>query len=184
MDQNLLRDYEDSLYRLDREFHIAGKLGPLLAREYFRRVCFEYLAYMLEWNHDWSLASALVECWQPESHTFHLPYGEKTITRGYIMQIIGDVMGLGCAGLLVPPDEQHNMGNGIWEDVLLFCYHGLTIVFLLVVPTDLNSDYFLWPRGYEPPWDREETRLRGWRWILNRLGIVDGFLPGGVDSVC
>ncbi|MED6127687.1 hypothetical protein PIB30_090394 [Stylosanthes scabra] len=27
--------------------------------------------------------------------------------------------------------------------------------------------------GYEPPRDREETRLRGWRRILNRLGITD-----------
>ncbi|MED6188613.1 hypothetical protein PIB30_087544 [Stylosanthes scabra] len=27
--------------------------------------------------------------------------------------------------------------------------------------------------GYEPPQDREETRLRGWRRILNRLGIAD-----------
>ncbi|MED6124665.1 hypothetical protein PIB30_061134 [Stylosanthes scabra] len=27
--------------------------------------------------------------------------------------------------------------------------------------------------GYEPPRDREETKLRGWRRILNRLGIAD-----------
>ncbi|MED6146103.1 hypothetical protein PIB30_031587 [Stylosanthes scabra] len=27
--------------------------------------------------------------------------------------------------------------------------------------------------GYEPPRDREETRLRGWRRTLNRLGITD-----------
>ncbi|MED6175955.1 hypothetical protein PIB30_083237 [Stylosanthes scabra] len=27
--------------------------------------------------------------------------------------------------------------------------------------------------GYEPPRDREETKLRGWRRILNRLGITD-----------
>ncbi|MED6200258.1 hypothetical protein PIB30_083324 [Stylosanthes scabra] len=27
--------------------------------------------------------------------------------------------------------------------------------------------------GYEPPRDREETRLRGWRRVLNRLGIAD-----------
>ncbi|MED6186217.1 hypothetical protein PIB30_064726 [Stylosanthes scabra] len=95
--KNLLRGYEDSLYRLDLEFHIAGKLGPLparvlrtrrntlqgpheLAREYFRRAGFEYVAYMMEWNHDWSLASALVEWGRPESHTFYLLCGEMTIT--------------------------------------------------------------------------------------------------------
>ncbi|MED6158419.1 hypothetical protein PIB30_032620 [Stylosanthes scabra] len=27
--------------------------------------------------------------------------------------------------------------------------------------------------GYEPPRDREETRLRDWRRMLNRLGIAD-----------
>ncbi|MED6215472.1 hypothetical protein PIB30_113991, partial [Stylosanthes scabra] len=27
--------------------------------------------------------------------------------------------------------------------------------------------------GYEPPRDREETRLRGWRRTLNRVGITD-----------
>ncbi|MED6116547.1 hypothetical protein PIB30_101280 [Stylosanthes scabra] len=32
MDQNLLRGYEDSLYRLDPDFHIAGRLGALPAR--------------------------------------------------------------------------------------------------------------------------------------------------------
>ncbi|MED6117883.1 hypothetical protein PIB30_114147, partial [Stylosanthes scabra] len=93
MDQNLLRGYEDSLYRHDAEYHIAGRLGALpgrvlrtrrntlqrpheFAREYFRRAGFEHVAYMLEWNHDWALASALVERWRPESHTFHLPCGE------------------------------------------------------------------------------------------------------------
>ncbi|MED6140613.1 hypothetical protein PIB30_094940, partial [Stylosanthes scabra] len=32
MDQNVLRGYEDSLYRLDAEFHIAGRLGALPGR--------------------------------------------------------------------------------------------------------------------------------------------------------
>ncbi|MED6188434.1 hypothetical protein PIB30_116999 [Stylosanthes scabra] len=109
MDQNLLRGYEDSLYRLDAEFHIAGRLAALpgrvlrtrrnslqrpheFAREYFRRAGFEHVAYMLEWNHDWALASALVERWRPESHTFHLPCGEMTITLEDVAYQLGLAM--------------------------------------------------------------------------------------------
>ncbi|MED6214400.1 hypothetical protein PIB30_102672 [Stylosanthes scabra] len=39
MDQNLLRGYEDSLYRLDAEFHIAGRLGALSGRVFPCMIC-------------------------------------------------------------------------------------------------------------------------------------------------
>ncbi|KAL4301094.1 hypothetical protein AHAS_Ahas17G0266500 [Arachis hypogaea] len=44
-------------------------------RPYFRRVGFEYVAYTVKFEHDWPLASTLIERWRPESYTFHLLCG-------------------------------------------------------------------------------------------------------------
>ncbi|QHN76499.1 uncharacterized protein DS421_19g644400 [Arachis hypogaea] len=109
MEEQLL-GYEGEMYRLDHAEHIAGRLDraprilrtrrnlmvrPLeQIRSYLRRVGFEYVAYMVEFEHDWLLASALIERWRPESHTFHLPCGEMTITL---------------------QDEQHHQGRTIEE---------------------------------------------------------------------
>ncbi|RYR27759.1 hypothetical protein Ahy_B01g051801 isoform A [Arachis hypogaea] len=52
---------------------------------------------MVEFEHDWPLASALIERWRPKSHTFHLPCGEMTIT----LQDVAHQLGLRIDGDLV-----------------------------------------------------------------------------------
>ncbi|QHO58352.1 uncharacterized protein DS421_3g89900 [Arachis hypogaea] len=68
MEQQLL-GYEDDMYRLDHTEHIAGRLDkvvprilrtrrnlmarpPEQIRPYLRRAGFEYVAYMVEFEHD------------------------------------------------------------------------------------------------------------------------------------
>eukprot|EP00261_Vitis_vinifera_P039130 XP_019080373.1 PREDICTED: serine/threonine-protein phosphatase 7 long form homolog [Vitis vinifera] len=44
---------------------------------------------------DWGLITSLVERWRPETHTFHLPVGEMTIT----LQDVAVILGLRIHGL-------------------------------------------------------------------------------------
>ena len=38
---------------------------------------------------DWPLITSLVERWRPETHTFHLPIGEMTVTLQDVAMILG-----------------------------------------------------------------------------------------------
>src|SRR5438105_4174116 len=49
---------------------------------------------------DRSLLNALVDRWRPETHTFHLPFGEMTVT----LQDVAMLTGLPIAGVAIGPN--------------------------------------------------------------------------------
>ena len=59
---------------------------------------------------DHALITALVERWQPETHSFHLPHGEMTIT----LQDMEVIMGVPVDGL---PLVECIPSTGSWRDV-------------------------------------------------------------------
>ena len=66
---------------------------------------------------DRSLLTALVDRWRPETHTFHLPFGEMTPT----LQDVAMLLGLPIAGASAfPPDAPVN-----WRDDLLGRFQGV-----------------------------------------------------------
>ena len=56
----------------------------------------EELFKVLELEVDHTLITALVKCWHPETHIFHLPHGEMGIT----LQDIEVMLGVPIDGLL------------------------------------------------------------------------------------
>ena len=62
---------------------------------------------------DWHLITAFVERWRPETHTFHLPYGECTIT----LQDVAIQLGLPIDGLPVTGSTRHD-GSQVCADLL------------------------------------------------------------------
>ncbi|XP_057734251.1 protein MAIN-LIKE 1-like [Arachis stenosperma] len=84
---------------------------------YLRRTGF-YHAYLIKhYEYDNPLISAFVERWCPETHTFHLPWGERTITlEDVVMQLGLPVGGEPVSGTLRSWSMFHP--RDIWE----WCY--------------------------------------------------------------
>ncbi|QHN88000.1 uncharacterized protein DS421_16g559980 [Arachis hypogaea] len=59
---------------------------------------------------------ALVERWRPETHTFHLPYGECTIT----LEDVAMILGLRTDGLPVTGSTDHST-SGLENECLQMC---------------------------------------------------------------
>ena len=75
---------------------LEGGLDPQIAA-YITDVGLDGLLWVPNIDIDHSLIMALVERWQPETHSFHLPHGEMTIT----LQDIEVIMGIPIDGLPV-----------------------------------------------------------------------------------
>ncbi|MED6112107.1 hypothetical protein PIB30_058712 [Stylosanthes scabra] len=100
----LKRGYEDTLYRLDKVDHIAGRIANMVCyegythsmkpsddriRELRRRARFEHVVVTLEWEHDWALVSALIESGCISGWQVH--YERRSIQSMYL-ELLGSVL--------------------------------------------------------------------------------------------
>ena len=55
--------------------------------------------------YDLSLISALVDRWRPETHTFHMPFGEMSVTLQDVSMLTGLLISGELIGPSVTPDD-------------------------------------------------------------------------------
>ena len=65
-------------------WRMAIRIQPYVIRSGF--YCIYHLGHIAI---DWPLITSLVERWQPETHTFHVPIGEMTITLQDVAILLG-----------------------------------------------------------------------------------------------
>ena len=103
---------------LHRTIALDDRIIPLLLQAGFYGVA--RLGFI---SLDWQLITAFVERWRPETHTFHLPQGECTITLQDITVLVGLPIDGDAAYQLM---EMLSLVTHIWiEDVFVMICLGL-----------------------------------------------------------
>ena len=94
---------------------LEGGLDPRIAI-YITDVGLDGLLRVPHMDLDHALIMALVERWQPETHSFHLPYGEMTITLQDMEVIIGVLVdGLSVVGYTHMDNWGDLCANLLWH---------------------------------------------------------------------
>ncbi|RYR34086.1 hypothetical protein Ahy_A10g048804 [Arachis hypogaea] len=111
-----------------------------------------------DFTFDNSLISTLVERWRPETHTFHLPWDEVTITLQDVAYHLGlrahrNPVGGACVTLMPPTDDPRTLRQ------YARCYIMLLIGECLLTDKSNNLVHVRW---LPLLWDFAECRALSW----------------------
>nr|GMC80254.1 serine/threonine-protein phosphatase 7 long form homolog [Ipomoea batatas] len=97
--------------RYDRSFWNAKKEFDDRVMAYIQLAGFDGLSRLERIHLDWSLITAMVERWRPETHCFQLPFGEVTIT----LQDVEVLLGLRIDGMAMTSGQTRTKNE--WCDI-------------------------------------------------------------------
>ncbi|CAI0475272.1 unnamed protein product [Linum tenue] len=93
----------------DRSYHVRGTTNLVtyheLYRPYLEAAGLFSVVPLVPRNSDASLITALVERWRPETSTFHIPFGEVTITLEDVVTVSGLAIDDDAVVVNIPDEE-------------------------------------------------------------------------------
>ncbi|RYQ94947.1 hypothetical protein Ahy_B08g089919 [Arachis hypogaea] len=115
---------ETRIYRLNGVAHVAGnidqeptKIITCVRRQHNMSLRERIILYLETWFWvDKPLLSAFVERWRPETHTFHMPFEECSITLQDVAYQLGlPIDGKAVSGCLTDFENLMENGRPAWE---------------------------------------------------------------------